>query len=154
MIKIIDKEIDKKYIKKISKLSFLDNSKSKLKIVYTSIHGTGIRLVPKALKAFGFKNIIITKSQENTDPYFSTVKSPNPENEDALKEGIKELKKNNADILLATANEVFCAEDVESLLSDELIMKLFLILKFIRLSPEVFISLILKSLAPWLSKGL
>ena len=102
LIKIINKEIDDKYIKKISKLSFFDNSKSKLKIVYTPIHGTGITQVPNALKAFGFKNIIITKSQEMPDPNFITVKSPNPEDPDALKISIEDLKENDADILLAT----------------------------------------------------
>ena len=59
-------------------------------------------MIPKALETFGFKNIIITKSQKNPDENFSTVISPNPEEYEALKEGIIELKKSKSDILLAT----------------------------------------------------
>ena len=102
LIKEIDDEIDKKYIKKIQSLSVYDNSKSKLKIIFSSLHGTGITQIPNALKAFGFKNISSVKSQELPDPEFSTVNSPNPEDLDALELGIKKLKKENGDMLLAT----------------------------------------------------
>ena len=98
----IDDEIDKKYIDKIQSLSVYDNSKSNLKIIFSSLHGTGITQIPNALKAFGFKNISSVKSQELPDPEFSTVNSPNPEDLDALELGIKKLKKENGDILLAT----------------------------------------------------
>ena len=98
----IDDEIDKKYIDKIQNLSVYDNSKSNLKIIFSSLHGTGITQIPNALKAFGFKNISSVKSQELPDPEFSTVNSPNPEDLDALELGIKKLKKENGDILLAT----------------------------------------------------
>jgi len=89
LIKEIDDEIDKKYIDKIQNLSVYDNSKSKLKIIFSSLHGTGITQIPNALKAFGFKNISSVKSQELPDPEFSTVNSPNPEDLDALELGIK-----------------------------------------------------------------
>ena len=98
----IDKEMDNKYIKRIKKLSLQNNSLSDLKIIFTSLHGTGITQVPNVLKAFGFKNILIVKKQEKPDPEFSTVISPNPEERDALSLGIEELKKENGDILLAT----------------------------------------------------
>ena len=98
----IDKEMDNKYIKRIKKLSLQNNSLSDLKIIFTSLHGTGITQVPNVLKAFGFKGILIVKKQEKPDPEFSTVISPNPEERDALSLGIKELKKENGDILLAT----------------------------------------------------
>jgi len=101
-ISLISEEIDKAYIKKIKSLSLYNNSNSNLKIIYTPLHGAGITQVPNALKEFGFSKIIITKSQEKPDPNFSTVNSPNPEEYEALKEGIKDLKKNKADILLAT----------------------------------------------------
>ena len=101
-ISLINEKIDKEYIKKIKSLSLFNNSNSNLKIIYTPIHGAGITQVPNALKAFGFSKIIITKSQEKPDPNFSTVNSPNPEEYKALKEGIKDLKKNEGDILLAT----------------------------------------------------
>ena len=98
----IEKEMDNKYIKRIKKLSLQNNSLSDLKIIFTSLHGTGITQVPNVLKAFGFKGILIVKKQEKPDPEFSTVISPNPEERDALSLGIKELKKENGDILLAT----------------------------------------------------
>ena len=101
-ISLLNDKIDKEYIKKIKSLSLYNNLNSNLKIIYTPIHGTGITQVPNALKAFGFSKIIITKSQKKPDPNFSTVNSPNPEEYEALKEGIKDLKKNKADILLAT----------------------------------------------------
>ena len=101
-ISLINEKIDKEYIKKIKSLSLYNNSNSNLKIIYTPLHGAGITQVPNALKEFGFSKIIITKSQEKPDPNFSTVNSPNPEEYEALKEGIKDLKKNEADILLAT----------------------------------------------------
>ena len=101
-ISLLNDKIDKEYIKKIKSLSLYNNLNSNLKIIYTPIHGTGITQVPNALKEFGFSKIIITKSQEKPDPNFSTVNSPNPEEYEALKEGIKDLKKNKADILLAT----------------------------------------------------
>jgi len=101
-IQLIDDIIDKSYLKEVSKLSLFPNENSKLKILYTPIHGTGIKMVPEAMKEFGFKNVSIIKSQENPDPNFSTVKSPNPEEYYALEEGIKELKKTKSNILLAT----------------------------------------------------
>jgi phosphoglucomutase len=101
-IQVIGNEIDELYFKDLKSLSLNDNSKSELKIVFSPIHGTGITMIPKALETFGFKNIIITKSQKNPDENFSTVISPNPEEYEALKEGIIELKKSKSDILLAT----------------------------------------------------
>ena len=102
LIEKIDTKIDKKYIDKIQSLSLYDNSRSKLKIIFSSLHGTGITQIPNALKSFGFENISSVKSQELPDPEFSTVNSPNPEDLDALDLGIKKLKKERADILLAT----------------------------------------------------
>ena len=102
LIELVDDIVDKPYLKEVSKLSLFSNENSKLKILYTPIHGTGLKMVPMAIKSFGFKNVSIIKSQENPDPNFSTVKSPNPEEYYALEEGIKELKKTKSNILLAT----------------------------------------------------
>ena len=102
LIKIISKEIDRSYLNKIKNLSMINNKESNIKIVYTPLHGTGITQVPNALKVFGFKNFTITKSQESPNPNFPTVISPNPEDENALSEGIKDLIKTKSDILLAT----------------------------------------------------
>ena len=102
LIEIISKKIDRSYLNKIKNLSMLNNKESKLKIVYTPLHGTGITQVPNALKIFGFKNVTITKSQESPNPNFPTVPFPNPEDENALSEGIKDLIETKSDILLAT----------------------------------------------------
>ena len=102
LIEIISKKIDRSYLNKIKNLSMINNKESNLKIVYTPLHGTGITQVPNALKIFGFKNVTITKSQESPNPNFPTVPSPNPEDENALSEGIKDLIETKSDILLAT----------------------------------------------------
>ncbi len=77
----------------------LYNEKSDLKIVYTALHGTGNIPVRKALEGM---NVSIVKSQELPDGNFSTVRSPNPEEKDALTLGIEQAKKENADLVLGT----------------------------------------------------
>ena len=57
LIKLIDESIDIPYLDDLSKLSLFSNENSKLKILYTPIHGTGIKIVPQAIKSFGFKNV-------------------------------------------------------------------------------------------------
>ena len=103
-VELIDKVIDDSYLNEITNLSFQKslNKKTDIKIIYTPIHGTGITMIPKSLKNFGFKNIHIVKSQEEPDSNFPTVITPNPEKKDALKKGIKVMKKENGDILIAT----------------------------------------------------
>ncbi len=104
-VEIIGKKIDKLYLKEVSKLSLnpkiIKNQKD-LKIVYTPIHGTGIDLVPKALKIFGFENINIVEEQKIPDGNFPTVKSPNPEEPAALALALKKAKEIDADIVMAT----------------------------------------------------
>ena len=73
-----------------------------LRIVYTPLHGTGITLVPTALKHYGFENISIVEPQAIADGNFPTCISPNPEEPAALELGLQQAKKENADILLAT----------------------------------------------------
>ncbi|HAF29352.1 MAG TPA: phosphoglucomutase [Bacteroidales bacterium] len=104
-VEIIGEKIDKDYLKEITKLSLhpkvIKNQKD-LKIVYTPIHGTGVDLVPKALKAFGFENINIVEEQKIPDGNFPTVKSPNPEEPAALALALKKAKEIDADIVMAT----------------------------------------------------
>lgn len=104
-ITIIGKDIDQVYIDRVKSLS-LDNgyiSRNKgLKIVYTPLHGTGIKLIPQALKAYGFDNISIVEPQAVADGNFPTCVSPNPEEPAALELGLQQAQKENADILLAT----------------------------------------------------
>ena len=104
-ITIIGKDIDQVYIDRVKSLS-LDNgyiSRNKgLKIVYTPLHGTGIKLIPQALKAYGFDNVSIVELQAVADGNFPTCVSPNPEEPAALELGLQQAQRENADILLAT----------------------------------------------------
>lgn len=104
-ITIIGKEIDDIYIERVKSLS-LDNgyiAKHKdLKIVYTPLHGTGISIIPQALKAYGFENVSIVSPQAIPDGNFPTCVSPNPEEPSALELGLKQAQSEDADILLAT----------------------------------------------------
>ncbi|MEE1271851.1 MAG: phospho-sugar mutase [Bacteroidales bacterium] len=104
-ITIIGEDMDKIYLKKIKSISINSQCIKKqkdLKIVYTPLHGTGISLVPKALKAYGFENVICVKEQSIPDGNFPTCVSPNPEEPAALEMGIKLAKEIDADMLLAT----------------------------------------------------
>ena len=104
-IKIIGKETDKLFLDEVYKMSLnpgIIKKFSDIPIVYTPIHGTGITLVPPALKMFGFRNIINVPEQDITDGNFPTVKSPNPEEPDALKLAIKKAIETNAELVMAT----------------------------------------------------
>ena len=102
---IIGEDMDKIYLEKVKSISINSQCIKKqkdLKIVYTPLHGTGISLVPKALKAYGFENVICVKEQSIPDGNFPTCVSPNPEEPAALEMGIKLAKEIDADMLLAT----------------------------------------------------
>lgn len=104
-ITIIGEDIDKIYLEKVKSLSLKQETIKKykdLKIVYTPLHGTGISLVPKALKAYGFENVICVEEQSIPDGNFPTCVSPNPEEPAALELGLKLAKELDADMLLAT----------------------------------------------------
>ncbi len=104
-IEFIGPEMDTHYLRKITELSLepeLIKEASDLKIVYTSIHGTGITLVPAALLKFGFRNITVVKEQEQPDGNFPTVVYPNPEEKEAMTMALRYAEKIDADIVLAT----------------------------------------------------
>jgi phosphoglucomutase len=104
-IKIIGKETDDIFLKEVLKMSLNPEIIKKfgnIPIVYTPIHGTGIKMVPPALKMFGFTNIISVPEQDITDGNFPTVKSPNPEEPDALKLAIRKAVETNAELVMAT----------------------------------------------------
>lgn len=104
-IKIIGKETDDLFLKAVHKMSLNPEVIKKfcnIPIVYTPIHGTGITMVPPALKMFGFKNIISVPEQDVIDGNFPTVKSPNPEEPDALKMAIKKAIDTDAELVMAT----------------------------------------------------
>ncbi|WP_298348430.1 phospho-sugar mutase [uncultured Dokdonia sp.] len=105
LIERIDTTVDKAFIDaSVAKVSFgLDNkTKEDLGIVFTSLHGTSITLVPDTLKQAGFTNLSIVKEQEVPDGNFPTVVSPNPEETAALKMALELGEKEGADIVIGT----------------------------------------------------
>lgn len=104
-ITIIGEDVDSVYLSEVKKLSFIPEIIQKFKdvpIVYTSLHGSGITLVPKALKLFGLENIHLLEAQATPDGNFPTVKSPNPEEQAAMSMAIDKAKEINAELVLAT----------------------------------------------------
>ena len=104
-IKIIGKETDDLFLSEVRKLSLNPGIISKyndIKIVYTPIHGTGIKAIPPALKMLGFRNIINVPDQDITDGNFPTVKSPNPEEPGAMKMAIEKAAETDAELVMAT----------------------------------------------------
>ncbi|MFZ5940705.1 MAG: phospho-sugar mutase [Bacteroidota bacterium] len=104
-IRIIGSEIDEIYTDRIKGLSLnpeLIRAHSDLRIVYTPIHGSGVRLVPMVLKKLGFSNIFSVPEQDVTDGNFPTVISPNPEESAALTLALKKADEAGADLVMAT----------------------------------------------------
>lgn len=99
-VEIIGEEVDNKYLDRVASLSF--NKSTDLKIVFTSIHGTGITLVPKALAKVGFTYVSTVIEQDTPDGNFPTVDSPNPEERSALKLAIEKAIAVDADVVLGT----------------------------------------------------
>ncbi|QSZ26382.1 phospho-sugar mutase [Aceticella autotrophica] len=100
LIVTINNEIDSAYFEKALSYSFGISSK-KLKIVYTPLHGTGIKIVPYLLEKIGF-HVYIQKEQQIPDGNFPTVNYPNPEFDQAFKLAIKDAEKIDADIVIAS----------------------------------------------------
>jgi len=103
LLNVIGKEIDEAFINTcISNVGFNDKGKEDLKIVFTSIHGTSIAIIPDALKRAGFTNVHIVEEQAVPSGNFPTVKSPNPEEPAALKMALDLAEELNADIVIGT----------------------------------------------------
>ena len=105
LIEIVGEEIDAAYIQEIKKISLSPESVERhkdMKIVYTPIHGTGVRLIPRALKAFGFNNIIHVPEQDVVSGDFPTVVSPNPEEPAALEMAVKKAMETDAELVIAS----------------------------------------------------
>ena len=101
----IGEDVDKAYLKDISTLFLSPESVKRhqdLKIVYTPLHGTGVKLVPEALEMIGFRNIYKVEEQCVNDGNFPTVKSPNPEESSALEMAVALAEEKGADIVMAT----------------------------------------------------
>ncbi|SNB30875.1 Phosphoglucomutase [Flavobacterium psychrophilum] len=105
LIEYIDVKVDDAFINStIENASFktLATAKEKLKIVFTSLHGTSIKLIPDVLEKAGYKNVEIVDEQAIPDGNFPTVKSPNPEEPEALTMAMALADKTNADIVIGT----------------------------------------------------
>lgn len=105
LIQIIGNEVDRMFLEKIKTLILspeaIERNKD-LKIVYTPIHGTGIKLIPDALRSFGFTNIIDVPEQNMISGNFPTVVSPNPEEPAALAMAVQKARETDADIVMAS----------------------------------------------------
>jgi len=105
LIQIVGEDIDAPYLEAVKSISLspeaIERNKD-LKIVYTPIHGTGVTLIPRALKAYGFTNIIDVPEQNVISGNFPTVVSPNPEEPAALDMAVKKAIATDADIVMAS----------------------------------------------------
>tara|TARA_R110000823_G_scaffold227834_2_gene355118 strand:+ start:83161 stop:84876 length:1716 start_codon:yes stop_codon:yes gene_type:complete len=105
LIQYIDTEVDKAFAKASIENGTFNTSKEakdNLKIVFTSLHGTSITMIPKVLEQAGYKNVSIVEEQAEPNGDFPTVKSPNPEEPAALKMALELAEKENADIVIGT----------------------------------------------------
>ncbi len=103
LLHILGKEMDQEFIKAcVEHIGFTDKGKDQLKIVFTSIHGTSIAIIPDALKQAGFTNVHIVEEQAVPSGNFPTVKSPNPEEPAALKMALDLADEIGADIVIGT----------------------------------------------------
>jgi phosphoglucomutase len=104
-ITMIGKDLDEAYIAMVRNLSVYPEvieRQHNLRIVYTPIHGTGIKLVPEVLQRFGFTNVHVVDEQATPDGNFPTVIYPNPEESEAMSIGLRKAQLIDADILLGT----------------------------------------------------
>ena len=105
LIEIIGDKMDQDYLDAIKTLSLspeINKKYSDLKIVYTPIHGTGVKLIPESLKNYGFTNIIHVPEQDVPSGDFPTVDSPNPENASAMAMAVAKAKEVGADLVVAS----------------------------------------------------
>ena len=105
LIEVIGEEIDRRYLDRIKTLSLSPEAIAHhhdMKIVYTPIHGTGVKLIPASLKNFGFTNIIHVPEQDVVSGDFPTVVSPNPEEPAALDMAIKKAIETDAELVMAS----------------------------------------------------
>ncbi len=104
-ITILGEEFDEIYLNKVHSLSLSPEAVAKyadMKIVYTPIHGSGVKLVPASLRKFGFKNITLVAEQSVVDGNFPTVDSPNPEERKTMAIAIETAAREGADLVMAT----------------------------------------------------
>ncbi|MCX6248830.1 MAG: phospho-sugar mutase [Bacteroidetes bacterium] len=101
----IGKDVDEAYLDQVLGLSLspeLIRRQKNMKIVYTPLHGCGRMMVPEILKRFGFENVVTVKEQMVADGNFPTVRSPNPEEQDAMTLALSLANEIDADLVMAT----------------------------------------------------
>lgn len=104
-VTLLDEAMDQAYLNQLVKLTLRPDvvaRQSNLKIVFSPIHGTGITLVPLALRRWGFTNTHVVAAQEHPDGNFPTVVYPNPEEEEAMSLAMEEGRQIDADVIFAT----------------------------------------------------
>ena len=105
LIQLVGEDVDKPYLEKIKTLCIdpeVIKHQHDLSIVYTPLHGTGMTMIPRSLKFWGFDNVHCVKEQMIKDGNFPTVDRPNPEFAEALTLGLRDAKAIDADILMAS----------------------------------------------------
>lgn len=106
LVQWIGEEVDRAYLEATHSLQVEPGQNrtegSKLKVVYSSLHGAGITIVPRALNDWGFTNFSIVQEQAEPNGDFPTVVVPNPEESEALSLGIQQMEREGADLLIAT----------------------------------------------------
>ncbi|WP_228235666.1 phospho-sugar mutase [Allomuricauda sp. M10] len=103
LIHLIDKEVDEAFFEaSVKNGNFNAKGKDNFKIVFTSLHGTSITAIPEVLKRAGYKNVTIIEEQAVPNGDFPTVKSPNPEEPEALEMAIKKAEEIGADMVVGT----------------------------------------------------
>ncbi len=101
-IRYLADEITDAYIADLEKVALRPPLESTVTIAYTPLHGTGHRIIPAVLRHFGFTNLLVQSEQSLPDGDFPTVKSPNPEEKEALEMVTRLAREENADIIMAT----------------------------------------------------
>ncbi len=105
LIKFIGNEVEDAYYKEVNQIIPRQNSIARQKditLVYSSLHGAGITMVPECLKRLGFTNLQVVEEQREPDGNFPTIQSPNPEEHSAMMLALKKAKDINAELVMAT----------------------------------------------------
>ncbi len=103
LIELVDKEVDEAFFtESVKNGNFNADGKDDFKIVFTSLHGTSITAIPEVLKRAGYKNVTVIEEQAQPDGAFPTVKSPNPEEPEALSMAVAKAEEIGADMVVGT----------------------------------------------------
>lgn len=105
LIEPMGREIDEAYFQSVLPLTLSPEARGRhadMKIVYTPLHGCGVRIVPEALRRLGFVNVMSVKEQQELNGDFPTVQSPNPEEPSALRMALELADREGADLVLGT----------------------------------------------------